>query len=170
MTIRVYLLRHGPAGHRSTWSGDDAERPLTEAGTAKVAQIADALVADGLAPDLILTSPLARCQQTASIVAEALGRSDRLVLEGSLAPGFDAADLTALLDRYPDAPTILFVGHEPDLSEVCAELCGATVELRKGALVELELDRRHPTDAVLVRLEQPAHLLRASGGEAASPS
>ena len=31
--MRLTLLRHGPAVDREKWSGDDADRPLTESGT-----------------------------------------------------------------------------------------------------------------------------------------
>jgi phosphohistidine phosphatase SixA len=54
----------------------------------------------------------------------------------------------------------MLVGHEPDLSGVAAALCGVQMALQKGGLVELELDRRNATQAVLIGLEQPSHLLR----------
>jgi phosphohistidine phosphatase SixA len=159
VTIRVYLLRHGPAGLRSAWRGSDAERPLIKDGVRTVKQIGRALAAQGLEPDLILTSPYARSEQTAAIVAKALDRSDVMLIEKTLSPGFAIADFTALLESHADAGAIMLVGHEPDLSTLSALLCGARLALQKGGLIELELDRRHPNKAVLVRLEQPRHLI-----------
>lgn len=160
MTIRVYLLRHGPAGLRSAWEGTDEERPLTKDGRRKVKAIASALAAEGVEPDLILTSPFARAEQTAAILAKALDRRDLTLVEDALAPGLSTSVFTTLLDSHRDATAIMVVGHEPDLSRLTAEVAGARIVLQKGGLAELELDREKPTAAVLVRLEQPAHLLR----------
>jgi phosphohistidine phosphatase len=160
VTIRVYLLRHGPAGVRADWTADDADRPLTASGVRRVTSIAAALAAEGLAPDLILTSPFTRSEQTAAIVADELGRVDAVEVEQLLAPGFAVSDIEGLLHRHAGAKTVLLVGHEPDFSSVTAGLSGARIALQKGGLVEMELDRRRPTEAVLVRLEQPSHLLR----------
>jgi phosphohistidine phosphatase SixA len=51
------------------------------------------------------------------------------------------------------------VGHEPGLSGVVGALTGGRITLQKGAVAELELDRDDPTSAVLVRLQQPGHLI-----------
>jgi phosphohistidine phosphatase len=157
MTIRVYLLRHGPAGLRSAWKGPDAERPLTKNGRRKMKGIAAALAGEGMEPDLILTSPYARAEQTATLVAKALDRTDAVVVEEALAPGFTPGAFITLLEQHTDAATIMLVGHDPDLSTLTTKLSGARIVLQKGALVELELDR--PTEAVLVRLSQPVHML-----------
>ncbi len=34
--MKLYFLRHGLAGDRSQWKGDDAKRPLTEEGKEKM--------------------------------------------------------------------------------------------------------------------------------------
>ena len=163
VAIRLYLLRHGPAGRRSAWRGDDADRPLTKAGLREVEQISRTLAAEGLVPDVVLTSPFVRSLQTAAMVAERLDRPDVVTVESSLAPGFGMADLEILLNRWPTAESIMLVGHEPDLSALSGALCGARIVLQKGGLVEIELDRRRATEAVLLRLEQPTHLVRRLG-------
>ena len=161
VTTCVYLLRHGPAGLRSAWSGDDADRPLTTDGAREMERIAAALAAQGLAPDLMLTSPLARARQTASILATALGQPDLTIVNSSLlAPSFCLADLQAILSDHHDATSVVLVGHEPALSGVTLALCGARIVLQKGALVEVDVNRDDLSKSVLVRLEQPAHLLR----------
>ena len=77
--MEVYFLRHGLAGDPSQWDGDDAERPLTQAGAAQTTREAHGLARLGIRPDLILTSPLTRACQTADTLAHALGLSDRVV-------------------------------------------------------------------------------------------
>ena len=129
-------------------------------GVREMERIAAALAAQGLAPDLVLSSPLARARQTASILATALGRPDLTIVDSSLAPGFSLADLEAILSDRHDATSVVLVGHEPDLSAVTSALCGARIVLQKGAMVEFDVDRDDLSKSVLVRLEQPAHLLR----------
>ncbi len=56
----VYFLRHGLAGDEKKWQGEDALRPLTEAGVQQVEQAAEGLAALHLHLDAILTSPMTR--------------------------------------------------------------------------------------------------------------
>ena len=74
--LRLYFLRHGKAWSRADWHDDDDLRPLTDAGEALVRAEGRAMKAMGLAPEVIVTSPLARARRTAEIVAEELGLSD----------------------------------------------------------------------------------------------
>jgi phosphohistidine phosphatase len=158
--MRLILVRHGPAGLRSAWHGDDHDRPLTEHGGRKVRKIAQRLAKEGVEPDIILTSPLARSAMTAEILAEILGGTDEPITDRVIAPGFNHEGLVKLLDQYPEAGVVMVVAHEPDLSRLVAQLSGARVTLQKGAVVEFELDRADVDHATLVRLEQPAHLVR----------
>src|SRR5580765_5134354 len=70
--MRIYLMRHGPAGNRDTWTDDDSLRPLTEKGERRTRAAADGLKRLNPAIDVLLTSPLVRARQTAEIVGEAL--------------------------------------------------------------------------------------------------
>ena len=94
---RVYFLRHGKAENRAEWRGSDDERPLTAEGEEAMRREAEALRALGLAPDVIVTSPLARARRTAEIVAGGLGLSGRLVEDERLAHGFDVRRLEQVL-------------------------------------------------------------------------
>ena len=55
---RIYSLRHGLAGQRSKWHGNDADRPLSERGRTQVRHVSRALQRAGVQPDRIVTSPL----------------------------------------------------------------------------------------------------------------
>lgn len=136
------------------------DRPLTRSGARRIKRIAKALVSEGLEPDLIVTSPYARASQTADIVARQLDRRELCRVDERLSPGCSPAELAAILEDHRDAETVVMIGHEPDFSDCTAAMSGARVALQKGALVELEFDRQHPDEALLVRLEQPGHLLR----------
>jgi phosphohistidine phosphatase len=56
-----------------------------------------------------------------------------------LAGGFDAAQALDALAAIPADGRLMLVGHEPDLSNVVAELTGARVDLKKGGLAVVRL-------------------------------
>jgi len=138
--MKIYFLRHGKAESRSVWQGDDADRPLTAAGEEAVRREVEALRAMDLAPDLIVTSPLARARRTAELVAEGLGLSGRLVEDERLAHGFDAGRLERLLAAHGPAESLMVVGHEPDFSATVAELIGGgEIVMKKGGLARVDV-------------------------------
>lgn len=70
-TATVLLVRHGKAGSRSKWHGDDDLRPLTAAGCEQAARLCSLLSLFG--PSAVHSAPLVRCVQTVLPLAEALG-------------------------------------------------------------------------------------------------
>ena len=111
----------------------------------------------GIEPDLVLTSPLVRCRQTAEIICEALGGTP--VDDPRLRPGMRLDDLEDALLEHPGAAAPMVCGHEPDLSQVIAELTGGgTVELKKGSLAILDVESLRPGRGRLRALYPPAAL------------
>lgn len=82
-TGTLFLLRHGAAGDRGSWEGDDRDRPLTAKGDAQAKAIVDRLRYRGV--EAIFTSPYVRCLQTVQPLAEELGLS--VQVEDLLAEG-----------------------------------------------------------------------------------
>ena len=66
------LLRHGIAVERDEWEGLEADRPLTERGAKRVAQVAGGLNRLGVQPTHVLSSPLIRAIETAKIAHRSL--------------------------------------------------------------------------------------------------
>jgi phosphohistidine phosphatase len=158
----VYFLRHGKAVARSSWSEDDGLRPLTRDGEAELRREAKALKGLGLAPDLVVTSPLVRARRTAEIVAEALGVGDRLVQDDRLAHGFGVPVLAGLAADHPGVEQLMVVGHEPEFSATVAALIGGgEVSMKKGGLARVDLPDGSLDRGVLAWLLTPPLL----GGE-----
>lgn len=153
---RLYFLRHGLA-NRSQYEGeDDRLRPLTEEGVLRMQAEASMLRKLGLDCEVILTSPLLRCRQTAEIAAEALGLSAVLREDEALEPGFDLARLDDLLGRYAEHDTAMLVGHEPDFSMVVSRLTGGSdLVFKKGGLARVDLFSGSPPSGDLVWLVPP---------------
>jgi phosphohistidine phosphatase len=141
--MKVILFRHGPAGKRDAkrWP-DDAQRPLTERGSLRTR-----LAAEGLAriePDLdrILSSPLLRATQTASVLSEAYANGVKVEETESLAPSHSMRPLLARLVELRDAEVVALVGHEPELGKLAGALTGAPgpLPLKKAGACAIRLD------------------------------
>lgn len=85
----LLVVRHGHAGSKDHWSGDDALRPLTERGMEEAAGLVDLLA--GYRPRRIISSPLVRCVQTVRPLAARLGRAIEVASQLGPAAGEGAA-------------------------------------------------------------------------------
>lgn len=157
------LLRHGIAEDPGPSTGyRDEPRRLTPRGIARMTEAADGMAALRLSPDVILTSPLRRCVETATIVSDRLACPVRTV-EG-LRPGARAASLLDVCAEYPDAGCVMACGHQPDMSLITADIIGGgVVEFRKGSMCLIELARPRPGGGTLVGLHPPRTLRRLGG-------
>jgi phosphohistidine phosphatase len=162
--MKIYIVRHAIAGEAdpTRWP-DDSQRPLTNSGRKRFRQAARGLQRIVSDVDLVYSSPFVRAQQTAAILHEEAGWPEpELHAELGSHPPDDAR---ALIERAPDVSSLAVVGHEPQLSRLTALLVtsggAARIELRKGAVVCLDLPRPGPaTDATLEWLLQPKLLRR----------
>jgi phosphohistidine phosphatase len=115
------------------------------------------IAALGIGADVVLTSPLIRCRQTAEIVCERLGGEPRE--DPRLAPGMSLENLAEALLEHPGAASVLVCGHEPDLSGVVAALTGGGMtDFRKGSLALLDVAEVRPAGGRLRALYPPAAL------------
>ena len=134
----LYFLRHGRAQDPRDGLADD-ERRLTDAGIAQLRAAAPLWQRLNLRPDVVLTSPLPRAMQTAGLLAEALALGRQPIQDERLSPGAEWHDFAQALARHGDGRRVLFVGHEPDLSNVVELLSGAAaVRIRPAGLACLE--------------------------------
>lgn len=130
MTERNWvLLRHGKAEGQSS-SGRDIDRVLSSEGVSEVEAAAQWLQerVNGRGVRLI-TSPAARAEGTARIVAEMLGTDVRRVDDVYEAtPG----TLMAVLNDAGDAGITLLVGHNPGIEQAVALLCEGRTDDYRG--------------------------------------
>jgi hypothetical protein len=96
------------------------------------AGFAGALVAEGVAPDAILTSPLLRARETADALG--FGRSES---DDRLAPGATVDDVRAAVAGRGE--TVLVVGHQPDCSEITLALTGEECAFAPASFAAIEL-------------------------------
>ena len=157
----LYFLRHGLAGNRADWKGEDSLRPLTKKGMKNMVSQAKRLADLDLGLDLIITSPLARAFQTADIVADELKLGETMVQDERLAPGFGIDDLAQLLNEHAGAENIMLVGHEPDFSQTISALIGGCrLVCKKGGLARVDIFSMDPLQGELVWLIPPGLMIR----------
>jgi len=142
----IYFLRHASAGEPMKNLKKDEKRALDEVGVEQCGNVGRALAALDSQVDVILSSPLKRAAQTASLVGNEMGYEGKLQLEDALRPGASFADFRKLLDKYARRESIMVVGHNPNLSEFLGRSisepgCEASVELKKGAVARVETGR-----------------------------
>ena len=144
---------------------DDRQRPLTGEGRDKIKQIGGNLKKMGVKPDLILSSPYVRAEQTAAILAKVFDSIQHLKFSDLLVPTGDAnAIISEIIAKYL-VDELLIVGHEPCLGLLVSLLIasnGPAINIKKGGVCCLSADdlsfiRR----AILEWLLTPNIILRA---------
>jgi len=140
-THSLYLVRHGIAAERGDDWPDDAKRPLTKKGVARMREIAEGLASVAVEMDVIITSPLVRARETAELLAFGWPTAPVMGVSTALAPGLVPAAAADMLSRHAKAASLALVGHEPGLGEFAAWLIGAThpLTLKKGGVICIEV-------------------------------
>jgi phosphohistidine phosphatase len=123
--MEIYLIRHAdaiPQGAQGTQN--DEERTLSEAGWKQAANLGKAFKKLGIKIDTIVTSPLARAQQTALQIRTTLDMTEAQVeTRDELAPGGRPKKVARCVNGRP-GNSIAIVGHQPDLGLYASWLLG----------------------------------------------
>src|SRR6476646_4923801 len=134
------FLRHADAGDPEAWSRPDAERPLSAKGKRQVDRLARFLESTAYRPDAILSSPKVRAEETARPIGAHL--VVEVTIEPRLGEPLDLASLEAILHDAGDPERPVVVGHDPDFSDLVAELIGApALAMKKGAMLRVDVGR-----------------------------
>jgi phosphohistidine phosphatase len=142
----VYFLRHASAGQSKSDPVKDEKRALDEDGIQQCGYIGRALAALDVHVDIMISSPLKRASQTASLVGNEMGYEGKLVMDRALLPEAAFQAFRELLNRHSKQEAILVVGHNPSMSEFLGKLIGdgaeASIDFKKGAVAKVEVDRK----------------------------
>ena len=150
--MNLYLMRHASAGTRRSNPALDLRRPLDKAGKRDCLLLGNTLSSMNVNFDLIVSSPLKRSLQTASLVGTETGFEQKILLSDALAPSANFAQFEKLLVECAGYESLLVVGHSPNLVQFLGMLMQpaqqtkasrppAQVRMRKGTIARLNMER-----------------------------
>lgn len=146
----VYFLRHASAGNHLANPAKDERRPLDEEGMLQARYIGRLLANLDVQVEQILSSPLKRARQTASLVANELAFEGPVGMDDALRPQAQFAQFQAMLSRLRDRDAVMVVGHNPSLADFLSKSISGTggaaqIDFKKGAVARVELNGRKGT-------------------------
>jgi len=148
----VLLVRHAQALPRSTWQGDDRERPLSTRGRRQARGLVPVL--GEMKPQRVLSSPYLRCVETVAPLAEVIGREIEAI--EALAEG-NGAGAVELLRSFA-AQDVLLCTHGDIIPEILQTLAGSdgldlgrSPRQEKGSVWVLEARKRRFVKAKYLR-------------------
>ena len=142
----LYIVRHASAGERVADPKKDEKRPLDEQGRLQSRYVGRLLTQTENIPDVVITSPLTRAMQTASIIANEIGYEQKLEVTPALKPAATFEQFKTMLAAHSKADAVMVVGHNPNLAEFVSRLLSpkghaVEVDLRKGAVAKLDMKK-----------------------------
>ena len=168
MSWIIYLVRHGIAGPPPPGMSD-GDRSLTPEGERRMRRVAAGLKRLGIVPDVVLSSPLRRAEETAAVVVGALAPRMAVEIYPRLAPGHAAAEVLSGLHHYRAARALMLVGHQPDLGQLASHLMTGSSSLaplafKKGGVAAIQVTSLPPRAAGSLAWFMTPKQLRAIGG------
>lgn len=137
----LYLLRHAEA---EALAASDRARRLTPKGDEQALRVGKFCRKHGLEPGVVLSSPVTRALQTAKLVLGSLPGAE-LIEAPWAACGMDPLEAIEELKAFAASPSVMLVGHQPDLGALAASLLGLpepqALRVRKALLVGIDLSR-----------------------------
>lgn len=141
----LYFVRHASAGDKFRTPGRDEQRALDDQGRRDSRLVGQMLRSLEIEPDLIISSPLRRALETATLIAEELGYKHEVETDPALRPAATFEVFLRFVDKHKSADALMVVGHNPNLSEflslvISANANSQAVDLKKGAVAKVEVD------------------------------
>jgi phosphohistidine phosphatase len=146
--MKLLFIRHSIALERQEWEGDDLDRPLSEKGKkvaneffSKIAKIYDDI-------EVIISSKAKRAKESAEILNTYF--KVKLIEDSKLNPSATFEDFIRIKEKienkFDNIKVIVFVGHEPDFSQIISKLVSSgvvNIKLSKPCVVEIEFNDNH---------------------------
>jgi len=134
----LYLMQHGEAMAET----DDPARPLTDAGRDAVGRVAARAQSAAVLVDRCVHSGKLRAEQTAQLLASAVGTDGHVEVREGLAPNDPVAPVAEWLRGFAEDQSIALVGHLPFLDRLASLLVAGdegahVIRFQMGGLVKL---------------------------------
>jgi len=135
------LVRHAKSSWKDT-SLSDRDRPLNKRGKRDAPEMGRRIVAAGIRPSLIVSSPAVRAWTTAKIIADEIGYPREFLQRDN---GLYLATVNGILDvivaQDVGFSSLMLVGHNPGFTDFANYLVpGLTNNMPTAAVVSVEID------------------------------
>ena len=146
----LYFFRHASAGKTMLNPKKDERRPLDEEGILQARYVGNLLANLDVQVDQIISSPLKRARQTASLVANELAFEGAVQIEDALRPEAAFDQFQSMLSRYKKYDAVMVVGHNPSFTEFLSKSISsangaARIDFKKGSVARVEMNGRTGT-------------------------
>jgi len=143
--MNLYILRHASAGTRRANPKVDVKRPLDKEGKQQCILVGSFLSALNIQFDRVVSSPLKRALQTASLVGTETGYDSKIEISEGLAPEAGVQKFQDLVRSLMKYENVLVVGHNPNLAVFFGSLLAPagriSTRLLKGAVARIDCTR-----------------------------
>jgi len=143
--MNLYILRHASAGTRRANPKLDLKRPIDKEGKQQCLIVGGCLNALNVQFDRVVSSPLKRALQTASLVSNETGYDSKIEISEALSPEASVPKFQELVRALQKYDNVLVVGHNPNLPVFLGSLIApagrTSIRLRKGAVARIDCDR-----------------------------
>ena len=134
----IYFIRHA----KSSWEDpilSDFDRPLNDKGLADAPKMGKKLQELGIIPNVIISSPAIRAQETAEIIKKEIGFFGEIIYNKKLynATADEIVEVVHKLSH--DLECVFIVGHNPGLNEIIHDLVGDFVHLSTCSVFGMNL-------------------------------
>lgn len=121
----------------------DFERPLNERGIKAAPLMGRYMKENNIAPDVVISSPAVRANETAELVIEAAGMETELRFDKKIYEAMWLDLLSVIANITDEKNIVLLVGHNPGFEETVFRLTDKRVAMPTAALVKITLDIEH---------------------------
>lgn len=132
------------AGQRRLNPVQDEKRPLDKEGIEQCRYVGRFLSGMDVHVDLILSSPLKRATQTASMVGNEIAYEQKIETTPALHPSAAYESFRQLLLQVRELEAVMVVGHNPNMSQflsllVTGGLNDRAIDMKKGSVARVEV-------------------------------
>src|SRR5258707_12119455 len=113
----LYFLRHASAGKKLPGPKKDERRPLDEEGILQARYVGRMLANLDVQVEQIISSPLKRAMQTASLLANELAFESAVLKDDALRPEGEQDQFQSMLALFKKHEAIVVVGRNPNFTE-----------------------------------------------------
>lgn len=134
----LFILRHA----KSSWENpdwSDFERPLNKRGLEAAPLMGETMRKNQFLPDLILSSPAKRAEQTAQLIKKAADFCAEIQFDERIYEASPARLLEVIAERNEKNESLMLIGHNPGLEGLLRYLIGETHPMATATLAVVDL-------------------------------